>query len=170
MVLCFYQKKSWWSLRRLKDVPGRGLEDLSWKRSWGRFLEDVLRTSPGRRLDNALRKGRRDFHFRSISKTSLRPKIRRFYHVFATSFCRLGKFLFWKMSRQKTYSFHFLKDCYFVTGSPINIWLGIFWETCVAYLKSAVSNFSQNITNVMSIWMSRVAQNSTALKKIDEPL
>ena len=42
LVLCFYQKKSWWSLRHLKDV--------SWKRSWERLLEKVLRTSPGRRL------------------------------------------------------------------------------------------------------------------------
>ena len=29
-------------------------------------LEDVFRTSPGRRLDDVLKKGRRDFHFRPI--------------------------------------------------------------------------------------------------------
>ena len=48
MILSFYQKKSWWSLRRLKDV--------SWKRTWGRLLEDVFRTLSGRRLDNVLKK------------------------------------------------------------------------------------------------------------------
>ena len=46
--------------------------------------------SPGRPLDNVLKKERRDFHFRPI-KTSLRPNLRHFYVVFAaTSLCRLG--------------------------------------------------------------------------------
>ena len=89
MVLCFYQKKSWWSLRRLKDI--------SWRRSWARLLEKALGTSPGRRfkevscLDDVLEKVVAT-SISDQSKTSLRPKLRRSYDVFATSLCRLGCF------------------------------------------------------------------------------
>ena len=62
--------------------PGR-------KTSSGRLLEDVLMTFPGRRLDDVLKKGRRDF-ISDQSKTPLRPKLRRFYNVFATSLFRFG--------------------------------------------------------------------------------
>ena len=80
-------------LRRLKEVlrtfPGRGLEDVSWKTSSGRLLEDVLKTSPGRRLNDASKKVVATF-ISNQSKTTLRPNLRRFYDVFATSLCRLG--------------------------------------------------------------------------------
>ena len=32
----------------------------------GRHLKEVLKTFPGRRLDDVLKTGRRDFHFRPI--------------------------------------------------------------------------------------------------------
>ena len=83
VILCFYQKKSWWSFRHLKDVSwkrswrrllekvlrtshGRRLKDVSWNTSLGRLLDDVFRASLGRRLDDVLKKGHRDFHFRPI--------------------------------------------------------------------------------------------------------
>ena len=50
----------------LRTSPGRHLKDTSWKTSLGRPLEDVFRTSPRKRLDNVLKKGRRDLHFRLI--------------------------------------------------------------------------------------------------------
>ena len=37
--------------------------------------------------------------------------------------------------------------------------VGLFWETSVGFLKSAVC------VKVMSIWISKIAQNSTAFKK-----
>ena len=53
MVLCIYQKKSWRRLREvLRTSPGRRLEDVTWKTSCGRLLEDVLRTSPRRCLED----------------------------------------------------------------------------------------------------------------------
>ena len=58
----------------------------------GGFLEDVLRMSHGRRLDNVLRK----VVTTSIlgqSKMSLRRKLRRIYDVFVTSLYRLGFYL-----------------------------------------------------------------------------
>ena len=72
VVLCFYQKKSWWSLRRL--------EDMSWKTSSGRPLEDVLTTSEIKVVATSIS---------DQSKTSLRPEIRCSYDVFATSLRRL---------------------------------------------------------------------------------
>ena len=50
----------------LRTSPGRHLKDVSWKTSLGRPLEDVFRTSPRKRLDNVLKKGRRGLHFRLI--------------------------------------------------------------------------------------------------------
>ena len=41
-----------------------------------------------------------------------------------------------------------------------------FWETSVGFLKSVVLQlFPKNIAKVISIWMSKVEQNSTAFKK-----
>ena len=69
---------------------GRCLEDVSWKTSWGRFLEDVLRTFPGRRPEDVLKKKVVATSISDQSRTYLRPKLRRFYDVFAMSLCRLG--------------------------------------------------------------------------------
>ena len=92
-------KRSWGRLleeswgRLLVNVsrtsPGRCLEHVSWKMSWGRLVEDVLRTFPGRRPDDVLKKVVAT-SISDQSRTSLRPKLRRFYEVFATSLCRLG--------------------------------------------------------------------------------
>ena len=38
----------------LRKSTGRRLKHVSWKTSLGRPLEDVFRTSPGRRLDDVL--------------------------------------------------------------------------------------------------------------------
>ena len=50
-------------------------------------------------------------------------------------------------------------------GDPIDMNVGGFWETSVAFLKSLVLQFPQNIAKVMSIRMLKVEQNSTAFKK-----
>ena len=68
-----------WSFAFTKNI----LEDVL------RRLKEVLKISPRRRLDNVLKK----IVATSISdkpKTSLRPKLRLLYGVFATSLCRLG--------------------------------------------------------------------------------
>ena len=65
----------------LRTSPGKRLEDVSWRMSSGRLLEDVLTTS----LEKVVATSISD-----KSRTSLRPKLRRFYDVFATSLCRLG--------------------------------------------------------------------------------
>ena len=89
VIFCSYPKKSW-SLMTFKGV----FEGASWKRFWGCLLEDILRTSPERRLEVVSWKTSwRPLKKKSISdqsKTSLRPKLRRFYGVFATYLCRLG--------------------------------------------------------------------------------
>ena len=74
---------------------------------------------------------------------------------------------FWKKrSHQKKHkSFIFLIGCYFIVGGLIDMNVGVFWETSVDFLKSVICNFSRNIAKVMSIWMSKVEQNSTAFKK-----
>ena len=50
-------------------------------------------------------------------------------------------------------------------GGPIDMNVGVFWETSVGVPKSVVFKSSRNIAKVMSIWMSKVDQNSTAFKK-----
>ena len=51
-------------------------------------------------------------------------------------------------------------------GDPTDMNVGGFWETSVAFLtKSGFAIFPQNIAKVMSIWMLKVEQNSTAFKK-----
>ena len=67
--------------RHLEDAPGKRPEDVSWKTSWGRLLEDVLTTSLKKIVTTSIS---------DQSKMSLRPKLRCFYDVFATSLCRLG--------------------------------------------------------------------------------
>ena len=62
--------------------PGKGLEDVFWKASSGRLLEDVLTTSLKKVVANSTS---------DISKTSLRPKIRRFYDVFVSADIELIK-------------------------------------------------------------------------------
>ena len=51
----------------------------------------------------------------------------------------------------------------------IDMNVGVFWETSVGFLKSVLSKkfccFSQNIDNVLSIWMWKIGQHSTAFKK-----
>ena len=60
------------------------------------------------------------------------------------------QFLFWKKSFQKTQIFHFLKYRYFVMAININV--GLFWETSVGFLKSAVlqlfPKYSQSYVNL----------------------
>ena len=50
-------------------------------------------------------------------------------------------------------------------GSPIDTNIGVFLEITVGFLKSVVLYFSRNIAKVMSTWMSKVGQDSTAFKK-----
>ena len=55
----------------------------------------------------------------------------------ANSKCQ--QFLFWKRSRQKQHRlFIFFKGCYFVMGSPIDMNVGVLWETSMGFLKSVV--------------------------------
>ena len=79
--------KSWGRLLEevLRTSPGRRLEDVSLKISWGRLLEDVSRKSPG------LKKKVVATSISDQYKTSLRPKLRLFYDVSAMSLCRLRK-------------------------------------------------------------------------------
>ena len=75
-------------------------------------------------------------------------------------------FFIWIRRCQKKHKFFiFLKGCYFVMGSPIDMNVGEFWETSVGFLKVWICYFSQNTAKVMSTWMSKVGQNSTAFKK-----
>ena len=75
-------------------------------------------------------------------------------------------FILKKKRATKKHKFYiFLKDHYFLMFSSIDMNVGVFWETSVGFLKSAVLQLSQNIAKVMTIRMSKVGQNSTALKK-----
>ena len=47
-------------------------------------------------------------------------------------------------------------------GGPIDMNIGVFWETSVGFLK--ISNFSQHTAKVISVSMSQVAGSSMALK------
>ena len=49
-------------------------------------------------------------------------------------------------------------------GGPIDMNVGVFWETSVGFLKSVLLQLSRNIAKVMSICVSKVEQISTALK------
>ena len=60
--------------------------------------------------------------------------------------------------KKKQFFFIFLKDYFFLMGGPIDINVDVFWETSVGFLKSV-------LFKVMSIWMSKVAKNSTVFKK-----
>ena len=64
---------------------------------------------------------------------------------------------------KKKKHFIFLKVHHFVMDGPIYMKVGMFWETSVDFIKSVV--LSKNITKVMSIWMSKVGQNTTTCKK-----
>ena len=71
-----------------------------------------------------------------------------------------------KRSRQKKRKFFiFLKGRYFVMGGPIDMNIGVFWETFVGFLKSLVLQLFPKYSHVMSIWMSKVEQNFAAFKK-----
>ena len=50
-------------------------------------------------------------------------------------------------------------------GGPIDMNFAVIWETLVDFLKSVILQLSRNIAKVMSIWMSKIGQNSTAFKK-----
>ena len=47
-------------------------------------------------------------------------------------------------------------------GGRRNVNLSVFWEIYIGFLKGVVS---QNIAKIISIWTSKVAQNSMAIKK-----
>ena len=95
-----------WSQRRLRLVWNGSRDDLYprhpkdvFQKTFSRppedvFLQDVLKTSPGKRLlENVLTTSWRKVvatSFSDQSKTSLRTKLIRFYDVFMTSLCRLG--------------------------------------------------------------------------------
>ena len=82
-----------------------------------------------------------------------------------TSKCQQS--FFGNKRRQKTHKFFiFLKGHYFVMGGPINMNVGLFWETSVGFLKSVkfLKTLPRNIAKV-SIWMSKVGQNPTTFKK-----
>ena len=71
-----------------------------------------------------------------------------------------------KRSRQKKLKLSiFLKGRYFVMGGPIDMNVGVFWETSVGFLKSVVlqlfPKYSQSNVN-LSV---KVGQISTAFKK-----
>ena len=73
---------------------------------------------------------------------------------------------FEKGATKKHRFFIFLKGGYLVIGGPIDMNFGVFLETPVDLLKSVVLQlFPKYIAKVMSIWMSKVGQNSTAFKK-----
>ena len=51
-------------------------------------------------------------------------------------------------------------------GGSVDMNVGVFWETSVGFLKSAVLQlFPKKIAKFMLIWMSKVGQKPTALKK-----
>ena len=77
-------------LEEVLTSAGKGLEDVSWKASSGRLPEDVIRSSRRRRLDDVFKKVVAN-STSDISKTSLRPKIRRFYDVFVSADIELIK-------------------------------------------------------------------------------
>ena len=64
-----------------------------------------------------------------------------------------------KGAAKKHKFFIFLKGCYLVMGSPIDINIDVFWETSVGFLRSVVLQLFRNIAKVMSTWMSEVGQN-----------
>ena len=70
-----------------------------------------------------------------------------------------------KEPSKETQIFHISKGRYLVMGGPIDMNVGVFWETSVGVPKSVVFKSSRNIDKVMLIWMSKVDQNSTAFKK-----
>ena len=49
-------------------------------------------------------------------------------------------------------------------GGPIDMNIGVFWETSVGFLKSVVLQLSRNIAKVMSICVSKVDQTQLPLK------
>ena len=76
------------------------------------------------------------------------------------------QFLFWKRTTEKTQIFHVFKRSLFRNGWPYfyECWL-VLRDFFVCFLKCVILQLSQNIANVMSIWMSKADQNSTAFKK-----
>ena len=50
-------------------------------------------------------------------------------------------------------------------GGPFDMNFGVFWETPVCSLEIAVLQIFPKYYKVMSIWMSKIGQNSTAFKK-----
>ena len=50
-------------------------------------------------------------------------------------------------------------------GGPIDINVDAFWETSMGFLKCAVLQLLKYIAKVVSIWISKVGQNSTAFRK-----
>ena len=51
---------------------------------------------------------------------------------------------------------------------PVDMNIGVFWETSAGFLKSFLSQPFPKYPEIMSIWMFKVAQNQEQLK-IDEP-
>ena len=50
-------------------------------------------------------------------------------------------------------------------GGAIDMDVGVFWETSVGFLKSVVLQLFPNIAKAMLMGMSKIGQNSIALKK-----
>ena len=76
-----------------------------------------------------------------------------------------GIFSFEKGATKKQMFLIFLKGCYFLMGSPVDMNVAVLWETSVGFLKSVVlqlfPKYSQSNINLMP----KVGQNSTAFKK-----
>ena len=74
--------------------------------------------------------------------------------------------IFWfeKETAKKHLFFIFFKGCHLLMGSSIDMNVDVFWEASAGFPKAWFYNFSRNIAKVMSTWMSKVGQNSTAFK------
>ena len=49
-------------------------------------------------------------------------------------------------------------------GASIDMNVGVFWESLVGFLKSVVLQLFLKYSQSYGIWMSKLGQNSTALK------
>ena len=63
-------------------------------------------------------------------------------------------FILNKEPPKKHKCFVFSNGCYFVMSDPLDMNLGVIWETSVGFLKSVVLQLFWNIAEVMSIWIS----------------
>ena len=70
---------------------------------------------------------------------------------------KMPNFFIFEIKRAKMDKiFNFLKGCFSVMGSPMDMIFGIFSETNVRLLKNIILQFSQNIENVIIYLMSKV--------------